>query len=433
MRVKLTKRVVDATKPADRDAFAWDTELKGFGLKVTPAGAKTFVVQYYAPGLHRVTRRAVIGPYGALTTEDARAKAQKLLAAIAEERDPSREKAEARRAAREDTVERLLPSYLEDGVGRKSVRTLAFYESLGKLHILPAIGKLPVNQVTAKEVAELHRSLRDKPTTANRVVRLVKSFFHWLAKPSNGSFGGVNPAKHIEWFPEHARERFLTAAEVTRLGQALRTAETVGLPPDPKHRKAPREKRARNSGMFTAESQVANPVAVAALRFLMLSGWREQEVLTLKWSFVDLAKDFVTLPDTKTGRSVRTLSIPMRDVLTAQPRVVGSAYVFPGRDPQKPLREVQRLWYAARRDAALEDVRLHDLRHSVASFAGGQGYSLFLIGKLLGHKDARSTARYAHLADDIRKTMADDVGETIRAAMESGSDDIRLTLTNEAG
>ena len=108
------------------------------------------------------------------------------------------------------------------------------------------------------------------------------------------------------------------------------------------------------------------------------------------------------------------------ELLAAQPRVKGSPYVFPGRDGMKPLREMQRLWHAARWEAKLEGVRLHDLRHSVASFAGGRGYSLFLIGKLLGHKDQRSTARYAHLADDIRQTMADDVGEVIREAMAAG-------------
>ena len=174
--------------------------------------------------------------------------------------------------------------------------------------------------------------------------------------------------------------------------------------------------------MFTSELQPANPFAVAALRFLMFTGWREQEALTLEWKFVGLATGIATLPDTKTGKSVRTLSAPARELLAALPRVKGSPYVFPGRDPKAPLNELQRLWYAARSEARLEDVRLHDLRHSVASFAGGRGYSLFLIGKLLGHRDQRSTARYAHLADDIRRTMADDVGEVIREAMASDPD-----------
>ena len=173
--------------------------------------------------------------------------------------------------------------------------------------------------------------------------------------------------------------------------------------------------------MFTVDPQPANPYAVAALRFLIFSGWREQEALTLRWSDVDLASGQVMLTNTKTGKSARILSAPLRELLASLPREAESPYVFPGRDPKRPLRETQRLWYAARSAAELDDVRLHDLRHSVASFAGGRGYSLFLIGKLLGHRDQRSTAKYAHLADDTRQTMADDVGGVIRDAMEFGA------------
>jgi len=169
--------------------------------------------------------------------------------------------------------------------------------------------------------------------------------------------------------------------------------------------------------MFSSELQPANPVAVAALRFLIFTGWRESEALTLKWSDVNLTTGNAMLGDTKTGKSARSITAPALEVLASQPHVTGSPYVFPGRDPMRPLREIQRLWYAARWNAKLEGVRLHDLRHSVASFAGGRGYSLFVIGKLLGHKTARSTERYAHLADDARKIAADDVGETIHAAM----------------
>jgi integrase len=106
-------------------------------------------------------------------------------------------------------------------------------------------------------------------------------------------------------------------------------------------------------------------------------------------------------------------------LIAAQPHVQDSPYVFPGRTPTRPLREIRRLWYAVRHAANLPDVRLHDLRHSVASFAGGHGYSLFLIGKLLGHKTAQSTERYAHVAEDARKIMADRVSETIRQALDA--------------
>jgi integrase len=418
MRGKITKRSVDALKPdTSSDVFLWDSEARGFGVRVKPSGAKSFVLAYYAPGMHRIRRRVTIGAYGPLTVEHGRAKATALLARVVNGDDPAREKANVRRAAREETVAKLFEQYLDDGIVRKKPRTLEFYESLGRLYIIPALGNFPVAKVTARDVADLHRDLRDKPVTANRVVRLLRSFFYWLAKRELVS--GKNPAKDTEWFPEQGRERFLTVAEMARLGQALRVAETVGLPPAPKFKKEPSKKRERNAGMFSSELQPANPVAVAALRFLMFTGWREQEALTLKWSDVTLASGSATLMDTKSGKSVRTLSAPARELLAALPRVVDSPYVFPGREPTQPLREMQRLWSAARSEAELEDVRLHDLRHSVASFAGGRGYSLFLIGKLLGHRDQRSTARYAHLADDIRQTMADDVAGVIRDAMDT--------------
>ncbi len=424
MRGKVTKRSVDALKPKKAgDLFLWDRETRGFGVRVKPSGATSFMVAYYAPGLHLVRRRVTLGAYGPLTPDAARTQATALLARVAKGDDPAKETAEGRRSAKEETVARLFEQYKEDGVGRRKPRTMEFYESLGRLYIMPALGHLPVAKVAARDVAELHRSLRKKPVTANRVGKLVRSFFYWLAK--RDLVTGKNPAKDIEWFPEQGRERFLTVDEMARLGSAVRIAETVGLPPAPEHedelekRKAHPKRREPNAGMFKSELQPANPVAVAALRFLMFTGWREQEALTLAWADVDLGRGFATLTDTKSRKSVRTLSAPAKELLAGQVRVEGSPYVFPGRDPMKPLREIQRLWYAARAKAGLGDVRLHDLRHSVASFAGGRGYSLFLIGKLLGHRDQRSTERYAHLADDIRKTMADDVGEGIREAMEA--------------
>jgi integrase len=180
--------------------------------------------------------------------------------------------------------------------------------------------------------------------------------------------------------------------------------------------------------MFSADPQPASPVAVAALRFLMFTGWREQEALTLRWDAVDFSCGMVTLEDTKAGRSTRALPAAALELIAEQPKLEGSPFVFPGKVQGKPLQEIQRLWYAVRAAAGLDGVRLHDLRHSVASFAAAQGHSLFLIGKLLGHKDQRSTARYAHLADDARKTMADSVGAAIDDALRQGSSSGRANI-----
>jgi integrase len=418
MREKITKRKVDALKPNPaKDEFLWDTEAKGFGVRVKPTGARSFVLSYYAPGLHQKRRRSTIGAYGPLTVEEARKQALELLARIAAGEDPALKASEERRAIRDETVQALFPAYLEDGVVLRRESTLEYYESLGRLYVLPSLGELPVARVTPQDVIKLHRTLKDRPVTANRVVQLIRGFFYWLDR--RGLFAGENPASRVERFPEKPRERFLTIAEMGRLGDALRTAETEGLPAAPQHKKAPSTKRSRNSGMFGANPQPANPVAVAGLRLLMFTGWREKEALTLRWDAVDFSRSLVTLEDTKSGRSTRPVSAPALALIAAQPKLQGSEYVFPGRVDGKPLQEIQRLWYAVRAAAKLEGVRLHDLRHSVASIAAEQGHSLFLIGKLLGHKDQRSTARYAHLADDARKAMADSVGAQINQALSA--------------
>lgn len=431
MRSKITKRAVDAIKPlATSDAFLWDTEAKGFGVRVKPSGARSFVLSYYAPGLHQQRRRLTIGAYGLLTVDQARRDAQLLLARIARGEDPAVQAADERRATRDETVAALFPAYLADGIGRRRDSTLAYYESLGRLYILPALGALPVARVTSKEVSALHRSLLAKKITANRVVQLIRSFFYWIEKQR--LFAGENPALRTERFAEIARERFLTVEEMGRLGDALRTAETEGLEPAPQHRKAASNKRPRNKGMWDAGVRTANPTSVAALRFLMLTGWREQEALTLRWDAVNFESGMATLQDTKSGRSVRALPAPALEIVDSQPRMQASPYVFPGRIAGRPLRELQRLWYAVRIAANLEGLRLHDLRHSVASVAGARGFSLHLIGKMLGHKDLRSTARYAHLADDARRAVADDVGGFISNAISSPKPTASATVSSSA-
>lgn len=426
MRGKITKKSVDAVKPTRaEDVLMWDRELRGFGLRVKPSGKKSFVVSYYAPGLHRTRRRLTLGAYGPLTADDARAAATAILADVAKGNDPASARTEDRRAAKDETVERLFADYLDYGRAHFKPKTVKGFESMARLHLLPALGKRPVAKVSTRDVARLHLALKASPGIANRVVQMVKAFFYWLER--GGLFTGTNPARHVTLYPEHPCERFLTVAEAQRVEQALHVAETVGLPPAPEHRPAPTPqakapKRARNAGMFKSELQPANPIAVAALRFLVLTGWREQEAMQLQWSEVDLTTGNATLGDTKTGKSNRSITAPALEVLAAQARVEGWPYVFPGRDPQKPLESVHRLWTAVRSAAQLEDVRLHDLRHSVASFAVARGYSLYMVGKLLGHKTARSTERYAHLADDARKVMADDVGEFMRQAMATAPD-----------
>jgi integrase len=178
----------------------------------------------------------------------------------------------------------------------------------------------------------------------------------------------------------------------------------------------------------------ASPYAVAALRFLILTGWREGEALGLQWDQVDFARSLVTLRDTKTGRSDRHIGAPALTLLSELPRLKSSPFVFPGRQSpnQKAathLVEIKRVWEAVRHAAKLEGVRLHDLRHSFASVGASGGLSLPMIGALLGHREVSTTQRYAHLGDDPRKAAADRVAEHVAAAMQETEEAARPTLT----
>jgi len=420
MKGKVSKRSVDALKPrTSGDVWLWDTELRGFGARVMPSGAKSFVVSYYAPGLHLVRRRVTLCTFGPKSADEARGDAKLLLARVESGDDPAKEKADGRRAAKEETVEKLFADYVSDqkGLRKHKSRTTEFFESLGKLYIIPTLGKLPITKITTRDVVALHRKIGDagKAVTANRVSRLLRAFWGWAEKKEYVI--GKNPASKIDEYPEEGRQRFLNLDEMGRLGAAIHKAETVGVPAAPGRKKKSSAKRDRNKGMFTSAALPANPVGIAALRFLAFSGWREQEVMTLQWDFVDSETGRATLPDTKTGKSVRSIAAPALEVLAAQSKVEGNPFVFPGRIDGQPLRDIQRLWYAVRHEAKLGDVRLHDLRHSFASAAIARGLPLIIVQSLLGHLDYRSTLIYAHSSDDARKSAADDVGKTIRDAM----------------
>jgi integrase len=418
MQVRLTKRTVDSAKCGTRDVFLWDADLKGFGLKITPKDRRVFIAQYWAPNLHLVRRRITIGTFGTLTVEQARAYASRLLGRVANGEDPAAEASHGRRTAKEATVAILSVEYLDEIRAKMKPRTADEYTRLFKVYIGPAIGKKPVAHLTVREVAALHLAHRKQPYQANRVLQLLKTFLYWSERRGYRT-RNTNPCRDVAPFPEHARERFLTVEEVAQLGTALVKAETSGLPPAPNHQKHTEDAKMAKHRPKAADKPIqANPFAVAAIRFLLLTGWREQEALTLHWNEVDLARGSATLSDTKTGKSHRPLGAPAIALLAELPRRHGSPYVFPGAKVDAPLREIKRVWYAARHAAGLDDVRLHDLRHTVASFSVGSGHSLYLTGKLLGHARSETTQRYAHLTDDARKAAADTVSGALAAALD---------------
>jgi len=435
MRGRITRRSVEALKPGTKDLKLWDTEIPGFGVKVTPAGRRVYVLQYWAPGRAGVRRTLTIGAHASpvvrlrngieetrdLTPELARAMAREARADVQRGADPAGAKGRARAALKQRTLAILSAPYLEECRAKRKATTAAEYARIFKVALCPTLGSTVVDAITVQDVATLHHRLRKTPIQANRTVAVLGAFLNWCATRGYRP-RGVNPCGDVELYPERARERFLSSEELGRLGEALRTAETTGLRPAPKDRKRPKSAATTKHRTKTWDQpKPANPFAVAALRFLLLTGWREGEALTLRWDAVDLDRGTVTLEDTKTGKSERALGVPAVTLLRRLPRVDGSPYVFPSPDPTKPLSELRHLWNAARFAAKLDSVRLHDIRHTAASHAIGGGLSLYVTGKLLGHKREATTQRYAHLADDVQKRAADAMARAIDAALDGSA------------
>ena len=411
MATKLTKRVIDALAVRNTRYDLYDTEIPGFAVRVTPDGVKSFSLLYRAgTGRSAPKRRMTFGRYGALTVDQARKLAAATSADVARGADPAANRSAAQNAP---TLSMLGADFLADVKDRRKPNTTREYARLWNKHVAPALGTQRVAAITPAEVARLHRSMRETPYLANRVVSLLGSFFTY-AERQGVRAKHTNPAHEVKPYKEESKERFLTQAEVERLGKALRQAEHLGIPAAPKRRREPKTGPKAKHRPRSADKPIpANPFAVAAIRFLLLTGWREKEALTVRWADLNEKNGTATLPDTKTGKSVRTIGAPAWLLLSQLPRVAGSPFVFPGRSPDKALVEINRTWDAVRIAAKLTDVRLHDLRHSFASVSASSGGSLLMIGKLLGHRDTATAAKYAHLFDNAVRTAADSTSTMI--------------------
>jgi len=428
MRDKITKRTVDAMQPTLRDAFLWDSEIPGFGCKVTPKGTRIYILQYGRGGRdHRVT----IGRHGVeFTAEQARNEARRLRGLIASGENPAVERARERSVPR---IAELGKRYLEE-YARPHKKPSGFAQDRRNLenHIIPLIGSLKISEVERQDVArvmrdvaagktsndektKLHgrRIVRGGEIVANRVHALLSKMFElaedWKYRPASS-----NPCRGAKRFAERRVERFLSDEELSRLGTALKAAETGQLIVNPEA-KVP-EKRKRG-GQKRVGPQSENPRAVAAIRLLLLTGCRLGEVLGLRWSDVDFERRFLVLPDSKTGAKTVYLSEDALCVLLDIERDGESRYVFPGKRASEPLHSIRKPWEHICKAARLDNLRLHDLRHSFASVGAASGLSLPLIGALLGHSQPNTTARYAHLAASPLHQAVDEIGARITGAM----------------
>lgn len=407
---KLTKRTIDALKPDPRrDTFLWDGELRGFGVRVKPSGTKTFMIQYR--NLEGRTRRCVIGQYGVLTVEQARDMAQKKLAAVIDGADPSAERHAIRQGF---TVSALCDWYLTEaeagrliGRNRRPIKasSLSGDRSRIALHIKPLIGNRVVSQLKLADIERLQGDIAAGRTArarkigkggqttggigvAARAVSTLRSLFNHARRLG---LIEVSPATGVRIMAPQKLKRYLSAGEIRHLGKVMTQMEREG----------------------------EHPTGLAAIRVMLLTGFRRMEVLAMRKEWVQPDDNLVRFPDTKSGPQIRVAGDAAMTVLEAQALRSHSHYIFPADWGDGHFIGVVRVLQRVCMRAGLDEVTPHTLRHSFASMAAAQGFSELTISGLLGHAPRGVTQRYVHL-DTALIIAADQVAAEIARLLDGG-------------
>ena len=409
---RITKRTVDAIKPGD---LVWDDDVSGFGVRCQKK-AKTYVLKFRAGGRQRWY---TIGKHGSpWTVERARTEAKRLLGKVADGKDPATVRDTLKeRASVKELCERFLEEYASE-----HKRPSSQYNDRANIqnHVIPLLGKIHVVDVTRADIDRFKRAVKDGktakdvklgprrrvivtggPGVSNKCLALLSKMFNmaerWGMRPD-----GTNPCRHVQKYRSQPHERFLSESELARLAEILADVE---------------------------KNATETPFVVAAIRLLIFTGARMGEVLSLEWAQVDFDNAMLFLPESKTGKKVIYLSAPALEVLANVPRIESNPFIICGEKDRAHLVNLQKPWSRIRKLAGLDDVRIHDLRHSFASIAASGGLSLPIIGKLLGHTQAATTQRYAHLAADPLRAANEAIGERIAAAMKGeGAEVVQLKL-----
>lgn len=379
-RTKITKRFVEnLTPPKEGNTVYWDTELTGFGVRITAQGARAFVFRYVH---HRRERRYTIGKFPGVQVAAARKQVDKLNGMIADGKDPL-----AMRVALRDapTVKQLTEEYVKrHAEPHKRPKSVAEDKAMIKKYILPAVGNHKVAAVCQRDIENLHQKLKKTPYRANRILALLSKMFglavawEWIER---------NPVRAVKKYPEEKRDRWLRPEELQRVVAALDVCPT---------------KKSAN-----------------AIRLLLLTGARRGEVLSMTWSQIDFERGVWTKPSAHTKQK-RTEKIPLSqsaiELLKAMKEKADpdTALVFPSPKDKSPMREVGKTWKWVAKKAGVEDVRLHDLRHTYASYLVSNGRTLEEVGRLLGHTQAQTTLRYAHFADDPLRKATETMGSLVK-------------------
>ena len=420
-REKLTKRIVDALKAPKpskvgvkvREQFLWDRELRGFGVQVMPSGLKSFVIQYRSP--EGRNRRAVIGRYGLMTVEEARKLAHEKLVAVSKGIDPLDEEA---KAVGNLTIADICDWYLAEaeagrllGRRRRPIKpsTLAMDRSRIEAHIKPLLGRRHVGALKLGDIegaqADIAAGKTSKPRAGSRggatrggegVAARTMSTLHSILEHAV-RLGKIeaNPARGVRKIAGMPRERRLSRGEIERLGKTMRQVGEDG----------------------------EHPTGLAAIRFLLLTGFRRMEALGLRRAWLDEEECVIRLPDTKSGPQLRVIGQAASDLLLDQPET-GSPFFFPADWGDSHFVGIVRVLDRVCQRARLTDVTPHTLRHTFASLAGDLGFSELTIAALLGHSARGVTQRYVHIDEALRMT-ADRVAEEMADLLDGRATQVR--------
>jgi len=406
--VRLTKRYVDGAKyrgqkyspgAKSRDV-RWDDQLSGFGLRIYPSGKKSFILTYRHGGLQRLV---TLGQYPSITLYQARSLAQKYRGMLAEGKDPQEVK--RKDAASRYTMAQLCGEYLER-YAKPHKKSWKGDDYRIQKHILPTLGRKPVREVSREKITTLHNEIGSKqgnPYEANRTLSLLARMFELAKLWGHLEDSAANPAHGVKKFPERKRDRWITPEELPRLMKAIDSY--VKMP------------------SMESKNEEVKPYIRYVFWLYLLTGLRRNELLRAKWEDVNLERGELRLPDTKAGRShVIPLTPTAQAILKEIPRQHGNPYIFPGTKPGRHLVNVNSAWRKIRKSAGLEDVRIHDLRRSVASWLVNSGTPLPVIQHVLNHSTLSATQVYTKLRQDPIKSAFDIVSRIFEAARGLGSE-----------
>ncbi len=415
---RLTKRFIDTLKPSteNKDEFFWDTgdgSVKGFGVRMKPSGSASYIVQYR--NTEGRTRRMVVGKIGVLPPEQARQQAIMKLQEVNKGADPSAERHAIRSSL---TVSDLCDLYLKDAEGRIKASTLAMDKSRIECHVKPLLGRMSVKSLRVEDIEMMQTAIAAGKTAKKRkdsgrtgsqkggkgvAARTVGMFSTILEFARRRKLITENPARDVKKYADNKKRRFLSHEEIRALGVILHNA---------------------NSDAMNGKPPLANGTALAAIRALLLTGCRKNEILALPWNWLDLRAKCIRFEDTKSGAQLRPIGCAAIDTLTALPRP--SSWVFPASRGDGHFVGLAKVFQRICDKAGIKDCSLHTLRHTFAAIAAEMGYSELTIAGLLGHSVAGVTARYAHVPDAALVSAADRISLIIAGLLDGRTEEQKV-------